>query len=288
VVEVVRDVYRGWRDHRTTRLGAALAYYGLFALVPLVTVVVVVADLLVSDDAAVTYLAAPLAELLGQGTDEVALALADRVADARSSSMLGVIGLLSLVMSASLLFVAFQDALNMVWGVPVRPGIQHSVRRRLFAFVVVLGASAVVTVSIAVDSVVAWFRDSVAGETLGFLPTTQVVSRLLPLVVAAFALALLYRLLPFADVDTRAAAVSGALAAVVMWLAIGVIGLALGRTASVSAQGAAGTVFVLLSGFYVLSQIALIGGEMSRALTQRWRASDDAGSDPARPLTRPR
>jgi membrane protein len=271
VGEVVREVYRGWRDHRVTRLGAALAYYGLFALVPLVTIVVIVADLLLDFDAVVDFLAAPLAELAGQNVETVTRAMTERVSGTRSSPTLGLLGVTSLVLSASLLFVALQDALNVVWGVPVRPGLEHSLRRRLLAFAVVLGASGVVTISIAVEAVVISLRNSVTAEYLGALTSANVASRVLPLAAGALALALLYRLLPLAAVDLRAAMVSGILAAITMWLVVALIGSVLKRTASVSAQGAAGSVLVMLSGLYVLSQIALVGAELSRTLTQRWR-----------------
>jgi membrane protein len=271
VGEVAREVYRGWRDHRVTRLGAALAYYGLFALVPLVSIVVIVADLLLDFDAVIDFLAAPLADLAGQDVETVTRVMAERVSGTRSSPTLGLLGVTSLVLSASLLFVALQDALNVVWGVPVRAGLEHSLRRRLLAFAVVLAASGVVTISIAVETVVISLRASVTGEYLGALSSANVASRVLPLAVGALVLALLYRLLPLAAVDLRAAMVSGTLAAVIMWLVIALLGSVLQRTASVSAEGAAGSVLVLLSGLYVLSQIALVGAELSRTLTHRWR-----------------
>jgi uncharacterized BrkB/YihY/UPF0761 family membrane protein len=119
--------------------------------------------------------------------------------------------------------------------------------------------------------VVISLRNSVTGEYLGVLSSVDVASRVLPLTAGAIALALLYGLLPLTAVDLRAAMVSGTLAAITMWLVVALIGSVLERTASVSAQGAAGSVLVVLSGLYVLSQIALVGAELSRILTQRWR-----------------
>jgi membrane protein len=119
----------------------------LFALVPLVTIVVIVAHLLLDFDAVVAFLAAPLAELVGQDVETVTRVMTERVSGARSSPTLGALGVTSLVLSSSLLFVALQDALNVVWGVPVRTGFEHSLRPRLLAFAVVLGASGVASPS---------------------------------------------------------------------------------------------------------------------------------------------
>jgi membrane protein len=270
VTEVVRLTYRGWRDHRTVRLGAALAYYGLFAVVPLLSVTVVVADLLVSFDAAVAFVATPLAELAGSEPDEVTALLSERLAGVEGPAGLGLLGIVTLLVSASLLFVAFQDALNVIWDVPYRSGLQQTIRRRLLAFGVVLVTSGVVIVSLAVQTVLTWLRDAVPDGYTAIAATTELVSRITPVVVTAVALALLYLLLPLTEVEPRAAAVGGAVTAVVMALGVFATGWVLQRSASVSVQGAAGSVFVLLTGLYVQSQIVLGGAEYVRVLTERW------------------
>ena len=90
--------YRGWRDHRVVRLGAGLAYYGLFALVPLVTAMVLVADLLVTFEAAVAFVAAPLADLLGEDVDVVAASISERAADLQTTGSLGIVGIVAVLL----------------------------------------------------------------------------------------------------------------------------------------------------------------------------------------------
>jgi membrane protein len=270
MADILLQTYRGWRDHRVVRLGAAMAYYGLFALVPMVTVLVVVADLLVSYDAAVAYVATPLAELLGEDVDTVAATLSDRIGSASGSAGLGILGGAALLLSASLLFVAFQDALNLIWEVPYQAGFRHSLRRRLLGFGIVLLTSAAVLVSLAVQTVVSWLRDVLPATLTAVAASVQLVSRLVPITVAGIALAVLYALLAPATVDLRAAATAGATTALALTVGVVATGWVLQQTASVSAQGAAGAVFVLLTGFYVESQIVLVGGELTRVLTLRW------------------
>jgi membrane protein len=270
MVDILLQTYRGWRDHRVVRLGAGMAYYGLFALVPMVTVLVVVADLLVSYDAAVAYVATPLAELLGEDVDEVAATLSERIGDAGGMSGLGILGGVTLLLSASLLFVAFQDALNLIWEVPYEAGLRRSIRRRLLGFAIVLLASAAVLVSLAVQTVVGWLRDALPSSLEAVASSTQLISRLAPIAVTAIALALLYALLAPAGVSLRAAAAAGSSTALSLTVGVVATGWVLERTASASAQGAAGVVLVLLTGFYVESQIVLVGGELTRVLTLRW------------------
>jgi membrane protein len=280
VAEVLALTYRGWRDHRVIRLGAALAYYGLFALVPLVTIVVVVADLLVDFDAALALLATPLAELLGEDVADVTAALSDRVDAAIGSAGLQMFGGAAMLLTASLLFVAFQDTLNVIWEVPVRAGLRTTLGRRLFAFGVVLAASILVTVSLAVQTVVGWLNDLVFDDFVAVAATAALVSRLVPLLIVSLALALLYASLPQARVDRRAAAVGGVLAAVGIGIGVQITGWVLARTASVSAQGAAGTVFVVLTGIYVVAQISLGGGVLTRVLSERWSGASALTSSP--------
>jgi membrane protein len=278
--------YRGWRDHRVVRLGAGLAYYGLFALVPLVTAMVLVADLLVTFEAAVAFVAAPLADLLGEDVDVVAARISERV-DLQTTGSLGIVGIVAVIVSASLLFVALQDAFNVIWDVPHRAGLQHSVRRRLLAFAVVLLASAVVIVSLAVQAVIGWLREAVPPSTLSLVGNAQVVSRLVPVVVVAAALALLFVLLAPAGVDLRAAALGGGVTAVLLAAGVAVTGSILQRTAMASASGAASSLFVVLTGLYVGSQIVLVGGEFTRVLSERRRSPDTPEPSTTRGRTHP-
>jgi membrane protein len=282
MAEALVLTYRGWRDHRVSRLGAGLAYYGLFALVPLVTAVVVIADLLVTFDAAVTFVAEPLAELLGEEVDEVAARISGQVADLQGAGSFRLVGLVTVGISASLLFVALQDAFNVIWGSPHPVGFHHTIRRRLLAFGVVLIASAVVVVSLAVQTVVAWVGDSTPPSALSSLEVADTLSRFVPIVVVAVGLAMLYVVLAPIAVDHRAAAIGGAVTALLLAAGVVAIGWTLHRTATATATGAASSVFVVLTGLYVESQVVLAGAEFTRVLSERRRSAPRLESRPAR------
>jgi membrane protein len=273
MAEALVLTYRGWRDHRVARLGAGLAYYGLFALVPLVTAVVVVADLLVTFDAAVAFVAEPLAELLGVDVDEVAARISEQVADLQGTSSFSLVGLVAVGISASLLFVALQDAFNVIWGSPHQAGFHHTVRRRLLAFGVVLIASAVVVVSLAIQTVIGWLGDSAPPSALASIGVADALSRFVPVVVVAVGLTLLYIILAPIAVDRRAAAVGGVVTASLLVAGLVAVGWVLQRTATASASGAASSVFVALTGLYVESQIVLAGAEFTRVLSESWRST---------------
>jgi membrane protein len=273
MAEVLVLIYRGWRDHRVVRLGAGLAYYGLFALVPLVTAMVAVADLLVTFESAVMFVAVPLAELLGEDVDVIAARISEQVTELQQTGTFGVVGLVAVFISASLLFVALQDAFNVIWEVPYQVGLQQTIRRRLLAFGVVLIASAVVIASLAIQAVIGWLGEAVSPSALASLGVADALSRFVPVTVVAVGLALLYGLLAPAGVDPWAAAIGGAVAASLLAAGVVVLGWLLQRTATFSATGAASSLFVVLTAFYVESQIVLVGGEFTRVVSERRRSA---------------
>ena len=114
------ETYEQWRDHRTIRLGAGLAYYGLFALVPMLAVALALAGLSISQDDVQSYLAEQLSALFGVDADTVAGALADVLDGSGTLAGLGAVGVASLFLTASLLVLALQDAFNTIWERPVR------------------------------------------------------------------------------------------------------------------------------------------------------------------------
>jgi membrane protein len=276
------ETYEQWRDHRTIRLGAGLAYYGLFALVPLLAVALAIAGSVISQADVQSYLAEQLSALLGVDADAVAGAAADALDGTGRLASLGLVGAVSLIFTASLLVLALQDALNTIWERPVRMGIRHTLMRRLVAFVVVAGAGGVLVLSFAVNAVTGFLNQLV--------PDVAVVESLQELIGLATSwaltvgvVALLFRYLP----DVRAAWLPVLIGAAVtaLLLAVGtvLVGAYLRRYAVTSLVGVTGSVFLVLLWIYYEAQIMLAGAEFTRVLARRrarWSGSaSSAGSD---------
>lgn len=125
VADVLVMTYEEWRDDRCVRLGAGLAYYGLFALVPVLVLAVAMADLLFTTTEVQSMLAQPLARLLGEDAEQVAARLAEVFVASDLGTGFGLVGLTSTLIAASLVFVALQDALNEIWDIPYEAGLGH-------------------------------------------------------------------------------------------------------------------------------------------------------------------
>ena len=131
---VARRAFESWSDHRTIRLGAGLAYYSLFAWVPLVAVSLFVAGLIFSEQDIGSYLVEMIGEAAGSEAACTAADLLTQLELSMSTSGSGVVLFVATVITASFVFVALQDVMNLIWEVPPRHGLRSGLRRRVFAF----------------------------------------------------------------------------------------------------------------------------------------------------------
>ena len=259
----IMTTFREWSAHRTIRLGAGLAYYGLFALIPVLAVSLSIAGIFFAREEVQDYLTEQLLELLGDDAESVGTAVAGLLDEAGSTVGLGVIGLFSLLFAASLLVVALQDALNTIWECPVRTGIRRTVARRLFAFVVVAGAGGLLVVSFALNAISALFSEMIPDmpivESLG-----EVVGAAVAWALGIGVIALLFRYLPDTRVPWRSVLPGAAVTAFGMAIGTVAVGAYLRRYAATSLLGATGSVFLILIWIYFEAQIILAGAELTR------------------------
>ncbi|HSL74009.1 MAG TPA: YihY/virulence factor BrkB family protein [Ilumatobacteraceae bacterium] len=275
-VDVLGQTYRAWLDHRTIRLGAGLAYYGLFAIVPVLAVSISVASIFFAREDVQDYLTGQLTALLGDDAASVGEALAELLDGVGSLVGLGVIGAASLLLAASLVVVALQDALDTIWEHPVRSGLRRTVMRRIVAFAVVAAAGAVLVLSFALNSISALFArivpDVPVVRSLG-----EVVGVAVTWVLGIGVLALLFRYLTETRVPWRSVLPGAAVTALLVAVGTMAIGAYLRRYAGSSLLGATGSVFLVLLWIYYEAQIILAGAEFTRVLTLR---TDRSPNDP--------
>jgi membrane protein len=270
LADVVATTYEEWRVQRTVRLGAALAYYGLFAIVPVLALTLAVLSALFS----------------GVDVDEVLNDLSIRLFDATPPESftasvsaqldelavgtgLGLLGVVSLLLAGSLVFVALADAAALIWEVPVRRGVGVSIRRRLLSFAIVLGLGAVAVAAV----VLRW----VGGLLVRLLPSdvavidvvAEAAERAITVVVVGAVLALLFRVLAPATVDWLPLLIGGGLAGLVMVIGSDLFGIYLDKVFATSLTGAAAGVLVFLLWTYAMAQVVLAGMHLTRTLDER-------------------
>jgi membrane protein len=276
---VLRTTYEQWRNHRTIRLGAGIAYYGLFATIPIIALGLALASIFVSEAEAQGYLTDQLESIFGTDSAAISDSVYESLSGSSTMAGLGIVGLISLLFAASFLVVALQDALNTIWELPVRSGLRRSIARRLIAFAVVLSSGAYIVAALAVNAVTALIERLVPDAAI-LDSLTELFGLALSWALGVMVIALLFRYITDVRVPWPSALLGGAVTALLVAIGTVLIGAYLRRYAASSVVGATGGIFLFLIWMYFEAQIFLAGAEFTRVLTGSASANErepDAG-----------
>lgn len=266
---VVRSAYREWRTDRTIRLGAGLAYYAVFAVVPVLALSLALAQFIFRRQDVEAYFADLFEGLLGSDSAELAAAVTAELERATSRTGLGIVGIVSLVIAGSLVFVALDDAFKTIWHVPPASGVRTTIRRRLSALVVVVVTGGLFAVALLVQTVVG-LLDAVLPDGVEAVQTlVGLLNVLSSFAVLAVAVTLLYRSFSPVSVPWVLAVLAGLLVAVAATVGTSLFGVYLRYVGGASVAGAAGGVLLALLWIYYQVQILLVGAQVLKVLVGR-------------------
>ena len=194
---IVKATLAGWSEDKVPRLGAALAYYTLFSLAPLLIIVIGITALVFGEDAAQGRIAGEINGLVGEKGAEAIQAMLQNAGAHKSSGIVAtIIGIATLLFGASGVFGELQDALNTIWGVKPKPGrgIVDIVRSRFFSFAMVLGIVFLLLVSLVVSAALA----ALGKFGTGRVPTSLLhgVDFVVSIGVVAVLFAMIFKILP--------------------------------------------------------------------------------------------
>ena len=264
---IVTLTYREWRSDRTIRLGAGLAYYGLFSLTSVLAIAAGLMRIVGRSDAVEAAITERIVELAGESSAASVSAAFDNLTGTAGTSV-GLIGLASLLVTGSLFFVALEDAMNQIWHVPVRSGLRSSVQRRLVSLVVLFGAAVTLTVSFFVQTASSLLERFLPGSAPGLEALSSIFTSVLSWSVLAIALTLLFTYLPRREVPWYPAVTAAVTTAVFLVIGTALIGWYLRTVGASSVGGVASTPIVILLWIYYEAQIVLAGVQLSKVLTR--------------------
>ena len=259
---VVRS-FNGWRDDNASSMGAALAFYTLFSLAPLLLVALAIAGFFFDRSQAQGLLMTQLGELIGEraahGIEILLQAASDQMAARKSA----VLGFLTLLLGATSVFAELRTDLNRIWRCKVEKvnGAWAFVRTRLLSFGLVVSIGFLLLVSLIVSAVI-----SAVGDLL--IPGSSFVARigefLTSFVVLTALFAMIYKLLPSRRIPWNDVWVGAAVTSLLFWVGKYAIGLYIAKSSVASSFGAAGTVVVIIAWVYYSSLIFFFGAEFTR------------------------
>jgi membrane protein len=258
--QIFKMTFASWRRHETPRLGAALAFYTILSLSPLVIIVLALAGLIFSRSTAQAHI---LSEVQGMIGPDGGKAVASMLANAQkpAAGILGtIVGLLSLLFGASGVFTELRSALNLIWEVTPEKAVRSVglLRERFFSFGMVLSIGFLLLVSLVVSTVLAAIGKFFGGLLPVPSPVVAVLNFFLSYLGVAVLFGLIFRLVPEAKVRWRNVWLGALVTALFFSIGKTLIGLYLGKSSVGSAYGAAGSVIVVIVGFTTLPRFSFL------------------------------
>lgn len=271
---LLKETFTEWSNDKAAKLAAALAYYTVFSLAPLLIVVIAIAGFFLGEEAARGEIIGQIRGLVGQDSAEFIQSTinnANRPND-NTDLIASLISIVLLLVGASSVFAELQDALNTVWNVEARPGqgLGGFVRKRLLSFGMLLGIGFLLLVSLVVSAGLAGF----AAYTNQLLPGWEAVLRIfnffLSFGVITVLFAMIYKFLPDAKIAWNDVWIGAVITALLFTIGKTLIGLYLGNSSFGSTYGAAGSLVVILVWVYYSVQILFFGAEFTQVYARRY------------------
>jgi membrane protein len=272
LLRIIKTTFTAWNRHEAPRLGAALAFYTILSLSPLIILVVALAGLIFSRSTAQAHILSQVQGMIGPvGGRAVESMLASSQKPA--AGILGsIVGLLSLLFGASGVFAELRSALNLIWEVKPEEqtsGIAGLLRERFFSFGMVLSIGFLLLVSLVVSTTLAALGKFFGGLLPIPSPVLTVFNFLISYIGVAVLFGLIFRFVPETKVRWQNIWLGALVTAIFFTIGKTLIGLYLGKSSLGSTYGAAGSVIVIIVWVYYSAQIFFFGAEFTHAYAER-------------------
>ena len=272
---LIKRVSNSWLDDYVPSMGAALAYYTMFSLAPLLLIVISVAGLVFGQDAARGEIQAELRAIMGETGAKAVQDLLASVQKPAEGAIATALGVVLLLVGATSVFGELQDSLDRIWHVPTRKrssGLIELLRTRLLSFGMILAIGFLLIVSLVVSAGLAAVGRWWSPAFDGWYAVAAVTDALGGFALVAAMFALIYKVMPSVRVQWRDVWIGAIFTALLFMIGKSLIGLYIGRSGLVSGFGAAGSLVVVMVWVYYSAQIFLIGAEFT------WVYANEFGS----------
>lgn len=260
-----KDVLNGWLEAGAFTLAAALAYYAIFSIAPLLLISIYLASLFLDRSAAVEGLTNEMIGVIGPSGSDAIKEMLDAAGTAQPQGWAGLVAIAVLLFAATGFVGGLQDALDKIWDAPPREdGIWGFIKTKLFSFTLVLAAAFLLLISLVLSTAMTALTGRFT-TTLG-LPEgiVQAVILIVNFLLAAAVFAAIFKFVPSVAVTWRAAIAGGLFTALLFALGRFALAWYLGREAEASAYGAATSLVLLLVWVYYSAQILFLGAQFSQ------------------------
>lgn len=272
IFNLLKASVSAWSDDKAPRLGASLSFYTVFAMPPLFMIAIFIASLVFDPSAVQTQMFSEVGGLIGKKSAEAIQTAMAAQYETHKGLVASAIAIVTLILTATGLFIELQDALNTIWRVEAKPGhgVMGFVRIRLLSFAMVVGIGFLLLVSLVVSAALAAATKFIGG----FFPSVGILSEIASDVVSFGVImvlfAMIFKVLPDVRIAWRDVWIGGAVTSLLFTAGKFMLGWYLGRSTTITAYGAAGSVVLILLWVYYSAQILFFGAEITKVYANRF------------------
>ena len=266
------ETLKQWSEDKASRLAAALAYYTIFSIAPLLIIVIAIAGSVFGEEAARGEIVRQIEDLVGrEGAQflEIAIKNASRPQAGAIASVLSVVILL---IGATGLFAELQDSLNTIWDVKAKPGrgIITIIRQRFLSFTMILGIGFLLLVSLVISAGLSALITYFSHVLPGIDSIWQMLNFILSFAITTVIFALIFKVLPDVRITWSDVLIGALLTSFLFVIGKFLLGQYIGRSTLGSAYGAAGSLVVIIAWVYYAAQILFFGAEFTQVYARRY------------------
>ncbi len=285
IVDLIKETYNEWSKDKASDQAAALSYYSIISLAPLLIIIIAIVSFFYHDSASVSNaLISQIGDLVGKESAKTVQEMMAGAAKPSKSIFAMIIGVVVLLVGASAVFVNLKSMLNTIWNVETKPGIGiwGIIKARFFSFAMIVGIGFLLLVSLVVSAVIAALNQFISGYLPGGDILAYVINFVVSVGIVTLLFAMIYKILPDATVRWSDVWIGAAVTALLFTIGKFLIGLYLGQSSFGSTYGAAGSVIIILIWIYYSAQILFMGAEFTQVYARRSGSAIEPTEDAVR------
>lgn len=266
-----RETFSKWDTHDALTQSAALAFYTLVSLVPILILVISMAGTVFGREAVRGQIVHQFATLMGEKQSLAVREMLASVSGEKTGWLGKTIGIVTLVLAATAAFVQLQISLNLVWEVAPKPGplVRTMLKKRIISFALVVAIGFLLSVSLALSAGLEMLREFTAARLPLPVALLEGAHLVTSFVIFGFLFAAIFRILPDAEVAWRDVWLGSIVTSLLFSVGKYVIGIYLGNSSLTSPYGSAGSLVLIILWVYYASLILLFGAEFTRVYSLR-------------------
>ncbi|MEH1811523.1 MAG: YihY/virulence factor BrkB family protein [Nostoc sp.] len=269
--KLLQETFKEWSEDKASRLAAALAYYTIFSIAPLLIIVIAIAGAVFGEEAARGQIVGQIQGLVGVDGAKFLETAIKNANQPKTGAIASLISVVVLLVGATGLFTELQDAMNTIWEVKPKPGrgINNMIRLRVLSFAMVIGIGFLLLVSLVISTILATLVTYFSNLLPGFDFIWQIANLIISFAITTVLFGLIFKVLPDVKIAWSDVLVGASLTSVLFSIGRFLLGQYLGNGSFGSTYGAAGSLVVILAWVNYAAQILFFGAEFTQVYSRR-------------------